>query len=129
MILFFCFYLCPENLVAKTGQFSSLHLVSAELRDFGRGRGIVNRVANGGVSCRIIYNICNIYNIYMITISALFYTEGDLSVVILWFFFLLFLLWFWHPPIFFYAFSVIVFCVFLGKGHVVSPPSVYSLHI
>ena len=32
-------------------------------------------------------------------------------------------------PIFFYVFSVIVFCVFLGKGHAVFSSSVYSLSI
>ena len=55
-----------------------------------------------------------------------FYTVVDLSVTVLRLFVLLFLLWFRYPPIFFYVFSVLVFCVFLGEGHVVSPPSVCS---
>ena len=51
-------------------------------------------------------------------------TVVDLSVAVLWLFLLLFLLWFRYQPIFFYVFSVIVFCVFLEEGHVVPPPSV-----
>ena len=66
---------------------------------------------------------------YLFTIFTVFtylqvYKVVDLSVAVLRLFILLFLLWFWYPPIFFYVFSIIVFCVFLGEGHVVSPPSV-----
>ena len=115
-ILLFSSYSCPENLVAKTGHFYFW---------FRRGCGLWLRRRKG-----YPVEIFRIFTIF--TIITLFYTEGDLSVAVLWLFLLLFfffLLWFRYPAIFFYVFSVIVFCVILGEGRVVSPPNVYSLSI
>ena len=65
-----------------------------------------------------LYNIC--LSIYIFTYLHFY----SVSVAVLWLFILLFLLWVPYPPIFFCVFSVFVFCILLGEGHVVSPPSV-----
>ena len=75
------------------------------------------------MSCGIITIFIYIFAVFT---YLQYYTVVDLSVAVLWLFILLFLLWFRYPPILFYVFSVLVFCVFLGEGHVVSPPSVCS---
>ena len=100
------FNLCPKSLNVKTGQFVSL---------FGKGWEKVDWEGRGGEGCLV--ELLQ----YLFTYLQ-FYT---VSVAVLWLF-ILFLLWFRYPPIFFYVFSVLVFCVFLGEGHVVSPPSVCS---
>ena len=53
-IVFFSFHLCPENLVAKTGQFVS---------QFGKGWERVDREGKGGVSCGIITIFIYIFTI------------------------------------------------------------------
>ena len=64
-IVFFSFHLCPENLVAKTGQFVSL---------FGKGWERADWEGKGGVSYRIITIF--IYNIYSIYIFTILHDEG-----------------------------------------------------
>ena len=75
-----------------------------------------------GVFCGI--SIIFIY-IFMLFTYLHFYS---VSVAVLWLFILLFLLWVPYPPIFFCVFSVFVFCILLGEGHV-SPSSVCSTAI
>ena len=122
---YFSSYLRSEILVVKTGQFGSLLLFSKGLWDFGKGREMACGEGKEGVSCRIIYNIYNVYNILAILYGGRFERCHFVAHSLVTSFFL----WFRYPPIFVYVFSVIVFCVFLGKCHVVSPPSVYSLSI
>ena len=103
-----CFNLCPESLDAKTGQFAGL---------LGRGWERVDWEGRGGVFCGI-----GIIFIYIFTYLHFY----SVSVAVLWLFILLFLLRVPYPPIFFCVFSVLFFCILLGEGHVVSPPSVCS---
>ena len=97
-------------------------MVSEGLWDFGKGRERVDGEEKEGVSCRNIYNL---YNNYTILHGGRFERCRFVALSLV----ISFLLWFRYSAIFFYVFSVIVFCVILGEGHVVSPPNVYSLSI
>ena len=99
-------------------QHSSLiYLVSEGLWDIGKGWERVYWEGKGGVSCGIItIFIYNIYSIYIFTIlhGGRFARCRFVALYLVVFIMI------------YYVFSVLVFCVFLGEDHVVSPPSVCS---
>ena len=81
MMLFFCSYLCPENLVAKTGQFSSLHLVSAELRDFARAAG--GWTGRGTEGCPVeLFTISTIFTIFTWLQYLHYFTRREIWVLL-----------------------------------------------
>ena len=68
-----------------------------------------------GISIIFVY----LFTYLHIYIFTLLFGERCRSVAL---YLVVFLLWIPYPPIFFCVFSVFVFCILLGEGHVVSPP-------